>query len=373
MVPIEEGVRPDRAPAPRAVVAVPARDEEERLPACLAALARQSDVAPGELAVVVLLNNTTDRSAEVVARAAAATGLCVHVRALDLPPERAHAGWARKLAMDWAVKIAPPAAVILTTDADTLVEPDWTARTRRAIEEGCDLVAGYVTADPEELSRVDPLVLRLGAQEWAMQHLLAEIDAKADPVPHDPWPRHNHHCGASLAITRAALLKVGGLPPVPVGEDRALVEAVRRLDGKVRHALDVRVVTSARVTGRARGGVADALRLRATGDYRCDELIEPARHALRRARWRSQARRAHGLGGLQAWARDRGLSALAAADVAAAPTFGQAWQTAERLHPALARVRLTPAALDAEIAAARGIIAALDKAPAPDRQRPDAA
>src|SRR5580698_5365472 len=53
----------------RAIVAIPAKDEAERLPACLRALAKQTDelghpLARGAFGVVVFANNCSDDSAQ---------------------------------------------------------------------------------------------------------------------------------------------------------------------------------------------------------------------------------------------------------------------------------------------------------------------
>ena len=55
------------------------------------------------------------------------------------------------LAMEAAANLVAPDGLILTTDADTLVETDWVAANRREIAAGADAVAGYVMADPTEL------------------------------------------------------------------------------------------------------------------------------------------------------------------------------------------------------------------------------
>jgi alkylation response protein AidB-like acyl-CoA dehydrogenase len=89
-----------------------------------------------------------------------------------------------------------------------------------------------------------------------------------------------------LAIRKPLYLRLGGLPPLPVGEDRAMFDAVRSIDGKIRHSLAAQVEASARTVGRANGGMADALRTRGTGAYMCDKILEPALLALRRARLR---------------------------------------------------------------------------------------
>ena len=48
-----------------------------------------------------------------------------------------------------------------------------------------------------------------------------------DFVPHDPWPRHSDHTGASLAVRGDVYAAVGGIPPLPFREDIGFV--ARRL------------------------------------------------------------------------------------------------------------------------------------------------
>ena len=337
-------------------VAIPARDEEDRIGKCLSAFAAQIDVNLRELAIVVLSNNTTDRTLDVVAQTAQATSLWIDVIDVTLEPDRANAGWARKLAMDHARHLVVDTGVILTTDADTVVDPNWVRQTLLAITGGVDAVAGYVTANDVELQQVDTALLEIGAKEWALQHLLAEIDARSDPVPHDPWPRHNQNCGASLAITAAMYDRIGGLPPLAVGEDTALMNKVRAVDGRIRHAPDVHVVTSARVVGRASGGMADALRTRGSDDYVCYDVLELAGSALRRAQWRASARKAYMNGAIIRWCMAHEVDPAALNAVEMSQFFGEAWSIIEASHLLMARQQLSKSQLDDEIASARDIV-----------------
>ena len=106
----------------RPVVAIPAKNEEALLPRQIAALGRQTvlDHLPGPLEVIIVLNNTTDRSF-IAAQAAAvlAPRLRVTIEDVRYPPDRAHVGSARRHAMELAAEAAP-AGVILTTDADAV-------------------------------------------------------------------------------------------------------------------------------------------------------------------------------------------------------------------------------------------------------------
>ena len=145
---------------PTLVVAVPVKDEEARIEACLASLAGQVEVDFADLAVVLLLNNTTDDTVERVRALAGQLPFALHLNQVELPEGYANAGWARRLAMEAAADLASSDGLILTTDADTLVETDWVVANRREIEAGVDAVAGYVMADPVEL-------MELPAQSWS--------------------------------------------------------------------------------------------------------------------------------------------------------------------------------------------------------------
>lgn len=350
---------PEQAQAPRIVVAVPVKNEVERIGLCLDSLASQEDIDYAEVAVLLLLNNTTDGTAEQVRQLAPHAPYVTWMRQVTLPQGYANAGWARKLAMDAAAELAGPGAALLTTDADTLVNGDWIAANLRELADGVDAVAGYVMADPMELMQLDAAVLERGRLEWQYQQLAAELVARVDREAHDPWPRHNQNCGASAAITVQAYRDIGGLPPKPVGEDRALFEQVRKMDGKVRHSLEVQVVTSARTDGRACGGLADEIRLRTDPDHPCDDALEVAMATLRRALWRCSAREAWSAGLLDpdTWARRLRISPAEVRQAARRPYFGLVWDDLERASPRLTRRLVTSNGLRQELRRMRKLVA----------------
>lgn len=347
--------------APHVVVAIPVKDEVERIPLCLEALALQVDVDFAEIAVVLLLNNCTDGTAEAVREIAPLLPFRLEMHRVDLAPAYANAGWARKLAMDAAERLAAPDGLILTTDADTLAHEEWIAANRREIEGGHDAVAGYVMADPMELMLLPPAILERGSLEWEYQQLAGELDARVDPEPHDPWPRHNQNCGASAAVTAAAYRAIGGLPPRPVGEDRALFEMVRRMDGRIRHSLEVQVTTSARTDGRASGGLADEIRLRTDPSHPCDDALEVAISTFRRALWRSQLRALWRAGQMdshaEAWAK---RLRIPLENVRAAlgrhPYFGAFWAELESQSPRLVWRLVTMDGLKRELRRMRRLV-----------------
>ncbi len=278
------------------VVAIPARNEAERLPALMRGLARQSWLRHGRrLPVVVVLNNCTDTSAAVL-REAAAADAALDVVAMDVvfPAAEAHVGTARRLALDtaWTLTGQSEQAVLLTTDADAQPATDWVDANLRAIEAGADLVGGHIVGDPEEEASLGAAFLDLVSRHLRYAALADRLAAFIDPLPHDPLPRHSDHTGASLAVRGPVYAAVGGLPPLPFREDLAFVSRVRAAGYRLRHAPDVRVQVSARLTGRAPGGMADCLRhWVADAEAHRPHLVEAPACTLRRLQKRQAIRR----------------------------------------------------------------------------------
>lgn len=362
---------PPQDPRVAAAVVVPARDEEAALSACLDALARQfgpdgRPLDPASYEILLLLNNCRDRSADVAAAVAGRSPVRVHVIEAELPPGLAHVGTARRRLMDAAARRfrerGRDDGLVLSTDADTRAAPDWIAANAAAVAAGADAVAGVLVPDDAGIggpSRAGIVVRRRYA-------LLADaLAARLDPEPFDPWPRHPFEGGASLGVTAGAYAKAGGLPPLPVGEDVALLDAVRRGGGRVRHCPRVRVVTSARTIGRARGGMADTLRR--WGEADGGEAVETAFSVGRRLLLRRAARRLHDHGAgscpasaerlirLTGWDRAR----LAGMIRTAPDLDGLLAAVAAGSRGGLAPVRAAAACLPREIAAFERRLAAL--------------
>jgi hypothetical protein len=326
---------------PRIVVAIPAHNEEVRLPACLSALGSQqpsfgAGFTPEQVALVVLANNCSDRTAAVARAQAASLPFPLAVQEVALPPGLAHAGGARAVAMEAAVSLLgpspPSSAALLTTDADGQAQPGWLAANLSALAAGADAVAGAIALDPVEAAGMPPALRDREAQEARYAAQLDEIAALVDPDEDDPWPRHAAHSGASIALTLAAFRRVGGVPPIPVGEDRALFEALRRRGMRVRHCAEARVLVSCRLQGRATGGMADTLqrRLAALDQAPLDPTLEPVVDAFLRLRCRRalRSRRAEPARRGTQWglALALGLSPRAGAEISAMPEFWRAWE-----------------------------------------------
>lgn len=339
------------------VVAIPARDEAELLPVCLRAIAGQTDMDMADVAVVVAANNCRDHTGHVARDMAAGLPFALQVDDIELPTATAHAGGARRQAMDRAAGLCADGGVIVTTDADGRPDFGWLAGFRAAFIPGIAAVAGKVTSNWDELSRFPPDVLEIGAQEWTYQGLSAQLESLCDPTPHDPWPNHNQTCGANAAITRAWYEAIGGLPVLRTGEDGALFREVWRRDGPVRHDPRPHVTVSARLAGRAQGGMADALAARHGDHYLCDDLLEPAAQLERRALWRSAARRAFVAGTLGQWASAAGVPSDQAGAMAEQTHFGEMWLLLEQNWSMLTKQRIAASNLAGELSALRCLLA----------------
>ncbi|PTM44549.1 glycosyl transferase family 2 [Sphingomonas aerolata] len=274
----------------RFCVCVPARDEADRLPILLDALARQD--VDGPIRVSILINNTVDDSVAAVARAQAAWGERLHlaVACYDLPPERAHAGTARRLAMEAGLaRIDPDRGVLISTDADTRPPSDWISAMLRAIDAGLDIVGGRIVVDDAEplAADMDAMQIKLD-RYWAC---VRAIEDDIDPCRWDPAPRHGDHTGASLAILAPLYRAAGGVPAIPAGEDRALVEAAVAAGGRLGHPMSVWTRVSARTIGRATGGMADHMQVLSDRVARGESTFLPSFDQWRaRAAWRRMRR-----------------------------------------------------------------------------------
>ena len=161
------------------------------------------------------------------------------------------------------------------------------ARARRS-------VAGQADIDPVGAAALIPRYLHdIDARECAYAALLDEIRALADPDPADPWPRHDEHSGASIAVTTAAYRRAGGMPAAPLGGRQGVFRraAMRRCAHPARAG---RPASSVSARDR-RGARRAAWPIRSGGACRCidvfiDDRLEPAAEsAFRRARLRVAA------------------------------------------------------------------------------------
>ena len=274
------------------VVCVPARNEAKRLPVLLEALAQQTLTSP--INVALCINNSTDGSAEAAQEATAkAEGrLRLNLLTCDFPPELAHAGSARRAAMDLGAEwLNDDDALLVSTDADCRPPADW-LEANLANAEPMRIVGGRIELDEREADTW-PLLFDLRDRFDDYWSKVREIEDAVDPVLWDPPPRHGDHTGASLALTAGLYRAAGGVPLTPSGEDRALVAAALAVGGELIHPQTIWTRTSARPEGRADGGMAEEMRRwLAAGSDGVDPKVPAFHHWQSRALWRRAMRRA---------------------------------------------------------------------------------
>jgi dolichol-phosphate mannosyltransferase len=223
------------APQPDVTVSVvvPARDEEERLPACLDALAAETDAY--EVIVV------DDESADATAAIAEAAGVRL-VRGSPLPD-----GWAGKA---WALQQGLDAArgeVVVFLDADARVRPGLLRALAARLAEDADLLS------------VGPRFTCRGGLERALHaSMLATLVLRFGPTDVEGWQPSRARAvanGQCIACRADELRAAGGWARVAgsLVEDVALARALRGDGWRVAFAdaaelLDVRMYESARET-----------------------------------------------------------------------------------------------------------------------------
>jgi len=227
-------------------VVIPARDEEQRIAGCMAALGAQT-VPPDQFEVILVLDRCADHTAQIAERSARRSG--IRLSLVESPG--AGAGAARRAGMDLAAERllarGLESGLIATTDADSQPEPDWLARQLAHVRLGAQAIAGLIELDPEDARTLAPEVLRRRERD-AAQRLQRVREA-------DPSAAHHHFAGASIGVTAGTYRAVGGLEPVVALEDSTFAERLTGHGISILRADDVRVRTSARATGRAARGL----------------------------------------------------------------------------------------------------------------------
>jgi len=209
-------------------VVVPAHDEEALIGDCLRALlqcARDPALDGEEVAIVVVLDRCTDRTAQIAAKAGVT---CLQLTAGNVGMARA-AGFRMALAMG--------ARWIATTDADSTVPANWLSA---QLAHACDAFCGVISV-----------------ADWhEYDHAVREAFVATECMLDD----HSHVHGANLGISAQAYALSGGFLPLRAHEDVAMVHTLERCGVTIARRPTPQVVTSARKHARAVGGFSDYLR-----------------------------------------------------------------------------------------------------------------
>ncbi|MCC7633998.1 glycosyltransferase [Stenotrophomonas rhizophila] len=209
-------------------VIVPAHNEAADIARCLAAVAvaGKHPGLDGEAVVaVVALDACTD------ATAAACAGHGAAMVALDARC----VGAARAAAASHALALG--ARWIASTDADTIVPPDWLWKQTTC---GADAFCGVVEV-----------------RDWLDYPPLVR---EAFAVCEHARDGHGHVHGANLGVSAAAYRAAGGFAPLVTGEDVALVQALQQAEVSIAWHARPAVATSARRSARAPRGFSGFLR-----------------------------------------------------------------------------------------------------------------
>jgi glucosyl-3-phosphoglycerate synthase len=281
-VPTESGAASSQArledPAPqlRAIVVIPARDEAQRIEACLRSLADQQAVGREQYELIVVLDGCRDDTHERVLRLAAEQPT-LRLHAIVLAESRG-VGRARRRGMDVACErllgLGRPDGLIATTDADSVVAPDWLSAQLALAQSGAEAIGGFIELHPEELQALGTAALR-ERELRATERLSTVLALEDEPARAE----HHQFSGASLALTAATYERCGGLPVRAALEDEALEQELRARGVAIHRSRRVRVSTSARTSGRAPRGLAQDL---ARASWRARRSYVAGEFSLRR-------------------------------------------------------------------------------------------
>jgi glycosyltransferase involved in cell wall biosynthesis len=217
-------------------VVIPAHNEEDLLPSCLAAV-REATRRLHRTAVhiVVVADACTDRTAEQARRGGAV------VREI----QARCVGSARRTGMREVLRrtrhLDRGRVWLATTDADTLVPPEWLGQQLHYANDGWDAVVGTVTVT--DWSEHPPGVPSRFHQRYR----------SGGPGTHP----HVH--GANLGFTASAYLVAGGFRPRRTAEDHALVASLTAAERRILRTTEINVLTSARRHARAPRGFSQLL------------------------------------------------------------------------------------------------------------------
>lgn len=335
---------------PDYTIAIPICNEEERLSKCLKAIEDSMLESKQYGRLILLINNSTDKSLAIALNFAQQTSCAVEIFDISLTHHVGCAGQARSLALALANCLSGPHSVIITTDADSIADRDFVKKHLEALSGSIGMVCGNIEMDQIEQAQLPKeFLLRNKAEEnyWRLSNQLRNI---IDPDPLNPWPHHCHVSGANMSVTAEVYRRIGGLPKVDAGEDRALEQRVKQYDYAVYYSNEALVTTSYRLFGRAKYGMASTLSQRIkTKDFSCDSRLEPANMVWRRAnicatlrdKWQNKEKLTKLLNKL----------ALSEKNIAIAQqcySFGALWQLIEQNSPVLTQQPLKNSQIIAE-------------------------
>ena len=243
-----------------AVAVVPARNEAQRIIACLEALRCQWSRNYGSmhhrLGAVLVINGTTDGTAYAVMQwVSLHPSFCLLVIDVDFPAERAHVGSARRLGLDVAASLLAqrPAArqLLFSTDADSRLAHNAVCEGLRELK-NVDAFGAHIVAGEPDTSRI-------GLHMQRYQELKGQLRYQVFPSAHERHAQHGVFGGAGFGVSLTAYRAVGGLPALSFDEDQMMRRRLLDAGYRVSYPRDIVVYTSTRLEGRTPWGMAKQL------------------------------------------------------------------------------------------------------------------
>jgi hypothetical protein len=248
---------------PRIIVVIPARDERKRIAEALAALDAAASCTPNPVLALVLANNCRDDTVAVAQNQARGLRSCLLKTAtIELPRKLAHAGGARRYAVNHSIEhyAAKANDIIVSTDADARLRSDALLRIDTAMAQGDDLVLAKIECITDPLSPVPDEALAWGRPGVVWRHCVRRLVETVLRGQIAPMQLHDDYGGAGIAVRVDAYRRLGGFRAIASNEDLEFVRAADRAHMRVNRNSGAIVDVLARANGRADGGMAEALR-----------------------------------------------------------------------------------------------------------------
>lgn len=236
--------RADVSSIDRVVVIVPAHNEEEHIELAMSAIGLSTGTCV-PVTVVVVADSCSDHTEQIVrARMQRVDWIDWHC----VSTSASRASSARQAGLDHVTNdlladVRSNRIAVLSTDADTVVPPDWISHHVRRLNNGADAVAGIIELAPS--ARID-----LAYDDWWSEYTSS----------FRPDGTHAHvHC-ANLSVRLDLLIAAGGFGHLDRAEDIDVWRRLHRLTAaRMRSDQSTVVRTSHRADGRVTGGFATAI------------------------------------------------------------------------------------------------------------------
>jgi 1,2-diacylglycerol 3-beta-glucosyltransferase len=217
----------DPAQLPSVSIIIAARNEEERILACLNSL-RHLDYPTEKLEILIVDDCSTDKTSAIVREFIAEFG---GITLLNTPPERGNLR-GKTNAIAHGIKNST-GEIIMFTDADCSVSPGWVRSTVRYFARDTGIVGGYT------ILRSRSVFHGIQALDWLYLFGIASATSGLG-IPLTA-------IGNNLSIRRDAYLETGGYEVIPfsVTEDYSLVQTILQ---KTRYAIRFPLEAEAVVT-----------------------------------------------------------------------------------------------------------------------------